>query len=103
MILPLDSRSRADNTEGEPKIRRSGSMGAKVVQIQDFYDLMNFNSEQHVAIINAVIELTDLSEGSILAGQIPRGDGKFKDTSLTFFESENKAYQVTTTDPGLCM
>lgn len=59
--LPYESRCRADSTQARKKFKRNGSRVQNLLRSKNFYNQMDFRTEQQLAPTKAIIELTDPS------------------------------------------
>lgn len=64
-----------------------GSASLKYVQIQSFYDQMEFTADQCLAIIKAIIDLIDSSETQLLFRNVT-WKKKIEDHAFLFFVQE---------------
>lgn len=59
---------------------------------------IDFNPNQHLAIIEAIIEVTDSLGGSSLVGRRLCGGNRFEDIAMVFYENTNRVFLANITD-----
>lgn len=82
---PFTSRWRADGTGGQTSVDDTTQQVQNSFTLRNFYNQMDVNPEQCLAITKAILLLTGSTRDSNLAERKAKKGRKFEDTSLTFF------------------
>lgn len=92
MLMMSISRKELENDvprqlRGESNLDRRAQLVQRLFKFKNFYDHMNF-SEQRLAIIKVIMELTGPSRSSIHAENRPRRNNRFEDNAIVFYDNE---------------
>lgn len=62
----------------------------KLFKFKSFYDQMDFNSKQRLAITKAIMELTNFTEDVNLIEKRTKKNNRFEDNALVFYENNRR-------------
>lgn len=90
MMISAMNEEIISQPEVEPDLDQRMQKVQGLFKFKSFYDQMDFNSEQILAIRKAIIELTDYSKSLNLDEKKPRRNSRFEDNALVFYENNSK-------------